>query len=675
MRPPMLRIHDDEMIIDLFAGGGGWSVAIEMALGRSPDVAVNHDPDAIAMHKANHPSTEHYIEDIYDVDPRVVAKGRNVGLLVLSPDCTDHSHAKNGAIVRNKKVRCLANVAHRWAAEARPRIIILENVVEWLLWGPLTEEGHVDKDHKGEFFDLWWRRLEDMGYRLSKKLLTACDHGAPTSRKRVFVVASCDPDIDPNEVWPTPTHGPGRPEPYKTAAECIDYSIPCPSIFMTRRQARKFTKATGIRCKRPLADNTLRRIRRGIFKYVIANARPFLVPVTHQDDERVYDIADPMRTVTGANRGEIGFIAPIVSPAKTWGGGGNEAAPADKPLRTITTSKRGEYAVVAPYITRVAHADVGKNGSRRRGAGEHAATSPLPTVTCSKDFAVVAPVLSAYYGESNGGGNDRERPLDHPLPTQTTANRFGMIAPTLVQTGYGERPGQAPRCLDLHAPLGTIIAGGGGSGNGKHALVTAFLELGYSERDTGGWNGGRAIDRPVGAVTCKDHHHLVTGHMVKLRGTSDEHVNASSMPYKTPVPTISANGNHVGEVRAFLTKYYGTGESKSLFEPLDTVTTKDRFGLVVIDGQEYQIVDIGFRMLEPRELFRAQGFPESYIIDPIVPKRDKLGRVKRNKAGEVIMGPLSKTGQVEKVGNSVSPPLAAALLRSVFAVSAARQAA
>ena len=626
MRPPLLRIHDDEMIVDLFAGGGGWSVAIEMALGRSPDIAVNHDFDAVAMHKANHPNTKHYTEDIYDVDPRIVCRGKKVGLLVMSPDCTDHSRAKNGAIVRNKKVRCLANVAHRWAAEVRPRVIVLENVIEWLDWGPLDDEGKIDKSRKGEFFELWWRRLEDMGYRLSTKPLTACDYGAPTSRRRQFVIATWDETIELDVAWPQATHGPGRPEPYRTAAECIDYSLPCPSIFMTKRQARKFTKATGIRLKRPLAPKTLRRIRRGIFKYVLNNPRPFLVPVTHAGDDRVYNPDEPMRTVTGANRGEIAVVSPLVAPAKTWGGGGNDAAPANKPLRTITCSKRGEFAVVAPYV---AHADVGKNGSRRRGKGEHPATQPLPTVTCSKDF--------------------------------------GLVAPTLVQTGYGEREGQAPRCLDIESPLGTIIAGGGGNGNGKHALVTAFLEQGYSERD-GGWNGGRELGKPIGTITCRDHHHLVTGHMVKMRGTSKSHVDASSSSYETPVSTISANGNHVGEVRAFLTKYYGTGEAKDLLSPLDTVTTKDRFGLVTVDGVDYQIVDIGFRMLKPRELFRAQGFPDTYIIDPIVPKRDSKGHVKRDKAGNVIMAPLCETSQVEKVGNSVPPPLGAAILRSVFAV-------
>lgn len=636
---PALRIDDDEMIIDLFAGGGGWSVAIEMIFGRSPDVAINHDPDAVAMHEANHPNTTHYIEDIYDVDPVFVCRGRRVGLLVMSPDCSEHSRAKNGALVRNKKVRCLANVAHRWAAVARPRIIVLENVTEWWDWGPLTEEGRIDKDRKGEFFEQWCQRLIDMGYRLSRKKLTACDYGAPTSRTRGFVIASCDPDIDPDDldIWPEATHGPGRAEPFRTAAECIDYTLPCPSIFLSKREALELTRATGIRCKRPLADKTMQRIRRGLFKYVLNAARPFLVPLTHggvgRNDNRVYNADEPMRTITGANRGEIGLVSPLISPAKTWGGGGNEAAPADRPLRTITTSKRGEFGVVAPIVT-------------------------------------------AYYGDGDGRTDDRARPVTDPLQTQTTANRFGYIAPTLVQTGYGERPGQAPRCLDLEAPLGTIIAGGNGSGNGKHALVSAFLEKGYSERSTGGWNGGQDLGKPAGAITCRDHHHLVTGHMVKLRGTSDAHMDARSTSYETPVSTISANGNHVGEVRAFLTKFYGTGESKPLTDPLDTITTKDRFGLVTIEGVEYQIVDIGFRMLKPRELFNAQGFPRSYIIDPIVPKRDKHGKIRINrKTGQPIMAPLCETGQVEKVGNSVPPPLGAAILRSVFAVRERRAAA
>lgn len=589
MHAPALRLMSDELIIDCFAGGGGASVGIETALGRSPDIAINHDRDAIEMHKANHPSTEHYIEDVYDVDPRAVTQGRPVGLAWFSPDCTEHSKAKNGSIKRDKKVRGLAWVACDWARLVRPRVILLENVEEWWDWGPLDDEGKINKARKGEWRELWWVTLERLGYKLSMRVMKSCDYGAPTSRKRLYIIARCD-GIDPEDCWPEATHGPGR-MPYRTAAECIDYSLPCPSIFMTATEARKFTKATGIKVKRPLADKTMKRIRRGLFKYVLGAAKPFTVRLTGAEigtsgyrDDRVYDLDEPMRTVTAAPRGEFSFVAPVL----------------------------------------------------------------------------------ARYNGDGAGGDDRAHDVREPLPTQTTANRFAVIAPTMIQTGYGERPGQAPRCLDLHAPLGTIIAGGAGNGNGKHALVQSRLEKvaawiykGYGGEDSakrkGGFAGAAPIDRPLSTVTCQDHNNLAVSHMIKLRGTSEGHMDASSLPAESPVPTISAGGTHIGEVRAFLQKYYGNGTPEDLREPLDTLTTKDRFGIVMVEGEAFQIVDIGMRMLEPRELFRAQGFPDTYIIDPIVAIK-KNGRVKR----------LSKTAQVEKCGNSVTPPVACALVLGCF---------
>ena len=685
MRPPELRlISDDEIIADLFAGGGGASLGIEMALGRSPDIAVNHDAYAIAMHKANHPNTEHWIEDVFDVDPTVVCRGRKVGLLWCSPDCTFFSRARNGQIRRDKRVRSLANVAIHWASTVRPRIIMLECVEELLTWGPLDEEGMIIKARKGEDFQTWWTRFERLGYHLEKRVLSACDFGAPTSRKRLFIIARCDGQPIP---WAAPTHGPGRELPWRTAAECIDYSLPCPSIFMTKAEASHFTAETGIKCKRPLADKTMSRIRRGLYKYVLNCAKPFVIPVSHGDkrpgDHRVHSVDDPLRTVTGAHRGELalvqpfltnyygevpgreqtraspldhplptqttanrfGIVVPFTVPVKTWGGGGNEPREIDRPVRTITTSKRGEFAVVAPYLARIANGEVTKHGpnkgAKRRGSGADSLEQPMPTITASS--------------------------ITH-----------AVIAPTLVQTGYGERPGQEPRCLDLQKPLGTIISGGNG-GNGKHALVTAFLSMGFSAPDgvkyTGGDNGARPLDAPTGSITTRDHHNLVVGHMVKFRGTSDAHMESSSASPEEPVPTISANGNHVAEVRAFLSKWYGNGSPESLTEPLDTVTTKDRFGLVVVGGTTYQITDIGLRMLTPRELFTAQGFPRSYVIDPVVTRTFTIKRGRRAGQTRTITGPLTPTLQVAACGNSVPPPVVCALVRSVFMEATARRAA
>lgn len=592
----LMTLRDDEIIVDAFAGGGGASLGIEMALGRSPDIAINHDPVAVAMHKVNHPNTVHYIEDVYDVDPVAVCQGRPVGMAWFSPDCTEHSKAKNGSIKRDKKIRGLADIVVVWAQAVRPRLIFLENVEEWWDWGPLDDDGKIDKARKGLYRKRWWRRLEALGYELDMRIMRACDFGAPTSRRRLFIIARCD-GIAPSQSWPTPTHGPGTELPYRTAAECIDYTLPCPSIFMTKKEARAFTKATGIRCKRPLEETTMARIRRGIYKFVLNCAKPFIVPVTHQGDHRVHDIDEPVRTVTAANRGEL--------------------------------------ALVTPYLAQTAFGE-GKGKTKRRGSGAHAATAPLPTVTAS----------------STG---------------------FAVVAPTLIQTGYGERPGQAPRCLDLHAPLGTVIAGGNGNGNGKHALVAAYLYKGFGDENRqGGFTGGQAIDKPISTVTCRDHHQLAVSHLVKLRGTSEAHLG-NSQDARTPMPTVVANGNHIGEVRAFLTKYHaantdgGAGRCGSLFDPMATIDTANRFGIVYVEGEEYQIADIGMRMLEPRELYRAQGFPDSYIIDPVVTYTTPKGKVKT--------GPMPKTMQVEKCGNSVSPPIAAAIIRAAFSVQAARRAA
>ena len=505
MRPPILRLHADEgLIVDSFAGGGGASTGIEWALGRSPDIAVNHDPEAIAMHQANHPATKHFCESVWDVDPVTVCRGRPVALAWFSPDCTFHSKARGGKPFRDRNMarrrRGLAWVVVRWAKAVKPRVICLENVEEFEDWGPLGDDGKPDKARAGFTFRRWVAQLEGAGYRVEWRQLRACDYGAPTIRKRLFVIARCD---GRPIVWPSATHGPGRAEPHRVAAECIDWSLPCPSIFER---------------KKPLAEATLRRIARGIRRYVLDAAQPFIIPV------------------------------------KSWGGGGNEPRGLGEPLRTVTASKRGEMA---------------------------------------------------------------------------------LVAPTLIQTSYGEREGQAPRTLDLHKPLGTVVGGGV-----KHSLVAAFLARHYGGHE----NDGAPLLRPIPTITTVDHHAVVTSHLVKLYGTS------YGAPVTAPMPTITSTGNHIGEVRAFLVAYYGTDQDPRLQLPLPTVTTRDRFGLVTVAGQDYAIVDIGMRMLAPRELYRAQGFPDSYVIDPMFEGK-----------------PLTKTEQIEKCGNSVPPPVAAAIVRAQFA--------
>lgn len=516
MRPPVLRTYGDELVIDNFAGGGGASLGIEWALGRSPDVAVNHDPEAVAMHAANHPDTRHLCGDVWDVKPREVCGGRPVGLAWFSPDCTHHSKAKGGK-PRDKgkaeKSRGLAWVVVRWANDVKPRVIILENVEEFEDWGPLTADGRPDKQRKGLTFRRWLGCLKSAGYEVELRQLRAADYGAPTTRKRLFIIARCDGQPI---VWPEATHGPGRGKAHRTAAECIDWSIPTPSIFGR---------------KKPLAEKTMRRIARGIFRFVIGSAQPFIVPLTHQ---RV-----------------------------------NDSAPhgLDQPLRTITAAHRGELA---------------------------------------------------------------------------------LIAPTLVQTGYGERPGQAPRSLDLQKPLGTIVPGG------KHALCAAFLAKHNGGHEATGTRAGE----PMHTITCRDHHGLVVSHLTKFYGTS------TGSPLSAPMPTVTTGGNkgggHLGEVRAFLTQYNGQSNALPLDAPINTVTTRDRFGLVYVHGEPYEIADIGQRMLAPRELYRAQGFPDTYRIDLQVTKTDKRGNVRT--------APLTKTAQIRMVGNSVCPPIAAALVAANVAL-------
>lgn len=496
-----------EIIVDNFAGGGGASIGIAQAIGRSVDIAINHDPAAVAMHKANHPETKHYCESVWDVDPRKVADGRPVGLCWLSPDCKHFSKAKGGKPVE-KNIRGLAWVAVRWAATVKPRVIILENVEEFKTWGPLLETGMPDPKQKGRTFKAFVHALQRQGYKVDWRELRACDYGAPTIRKRLFLIARCD---GKPIVWPKPTHGDpenervksGKLKPWRTAAEIIDWTIPCPSIFQR---------------KRPLAENTLRRIARGIQKFVVENPRPFILPIAH------YNGRNPVHSI-------------------------------DEPPRTVTAYPRGGH--------------------------------------------------------------------------------FALVSPTLVQTGYGEREGQAPRVPGLEKPLGTVVAGGQ-----KHALISAFL-MQYHQEKQRHEARGQVIDRPVLTLDTSNRYALVSSHIVKMRGTNIGHRTDE------PLHTVTAGGMHLGEVRAFLLKYYGSEDGQACSDPLHTVTTKDRFGLVTVEDQDYQIVDIGMRMLEPHELFAAQGFPANYIID-----RDEHGR------------PLSKAAQVAKCGNAVPPPFAEHLVRA-----------
>ena len=467
-----------EIVVDNFACGGGASTGIEAALGRPVDVAINHNAKALAVHLANHPNTLHLREDIRDLDPRKVDFGRPVGLGWFSPDCTYHSKARGGKPFRDRnrarRVRGLAWTVVRWAKERRPRVIMLENVEEFADWGPLLENGRPDPARRGQTFRRWHRQLESLGYQVDMRELRACDYGAPTSRKRLFIIARCD---DEEIVFPAASHGHWTgARPYRTAAECIDWSIPCPSIFERRR---------------PLAEATLRRIARGVMRYVVDNPQPFIVPASD------------------------------------------------------------------------------------------------------------------------------------------------ATAATLINTRNGEREGQEPRVRDIKRPYPTITAQGS-----QGALIAAFLARHYGGHE----NDGHPVSRPVSTITAQDHHHLVTSHILKFKGTCRD-----GQPVDAPLHTIQAQGTHYGEVRAFLMAYYGSDQDSRLERPLATVMTRDRFGLVTVHGEPYQIVDIGMRMLTPRELALATSFPDNYILDPMYDGK-----------------PLSKTDQVWMIGNAVCPVVAEALVRANF---------
>lgn len=551
------------LFVDNFAGGGGASTGIELAIGRNVDIAINHDPDAIAMHRANHPNTKHYCEDVWEVDPVEACNGKPVTLAWFSPDCKHFSRAKGGKPA-DKNIRGLAWVAVKWAYLVRPSVIMLENVPEIQTWGPLEKDNRPIKERAGETFDGFIKALstgistdhpafpemcealsiswesemamalvKGLGYDIQFRTLRSCDYGAPTTRQRFYMIARCD---GRKIVWPKPTHGQknsadvksGKKKPYHTAAECIDWSIPAQSIFERDR---------------PLAENTLRRIARGIRRFVIDNPEPFIVTVNHGGDNfRGQSINEPLQTVT---------------------------------------AKHG-YGIVTP------------------------------TIMCNN--------------ENNVGAR-----VDSPLPTVTTGNRNFLVAPTLIQY-HSETSKEEVRGQEVDQPIMTIDTAP------RYALSCAHIMKNYG----GGYTGaGSKVDAPLDTVTATDHNSLVTAHIMTMRNHMD------GQPVDEPLGTITAGTTHHLEVQAFLLKYYGNGTANSVNEPLDTVTARDRFALVTIHGEEYIITDIRMRMLQPRELFNAQGFPEDYIID-----HDADGKV------------YPKVKQVARCGNAVTPPVPAALVRA-----------
>lgn len=614
-----------EIIVDNFAGGGGASTGIEQATGRSVDIAINHDPDAIAMHKTNHPDTEHYCDSVWEVDPREAVKGRPVALCWLSPDCKHFSKAKGGKPVE-KSIRGLAWVAVRWAATVKPRVIMLENVEEFKTWGPLKRlpngEYIPDPNKRGITFHSFVRALKRHGYQVEYKELRACDYGAPTIRKRLFMVARCDGQPI---TWPKQTHGdPKLPEvrkgkllPWRTAAECIDWSLECPSIFER---------------KRPLAENTLKRIAKGIQRFVMETSEPFIVQTGYGERKgqqpRAISLRKPLGTVV-AGGVKHAVCQPVLTPFITEHANASSQRnmAAHEPLRTQCAEvKGGHFAVVAPFIAKTNHTSSKAAYDCFHGQGFD---NPLQTVTGRNGYALIAPVIARQMGKSVG------QQLNAPANTVLSKPKDSLVTAFLAKNYGGNYNGPGSAAL---APAHTVTT------KDHHSLVTAFMTKFRSG------SVGYELDTPVHTVTAGGEQKrlgtantqaLVTSHMIKMRGTNTGHRTDE------PMHTITAGGNHLGEVRAFLLKYYGTNVGHACDEPFHTVTTKERFGLVTVAGEEYQIVDIGMRMLQPHELFAAQGFPADYVIDV-----DHTGKR------------YPKAKQVARCGNAVPPPFAEALVRS-----------
>ena len=572
-----------ELIVDNFAGGGGASTGIEMATGYSVDIAINHDPEAIKMHKANHPNTKHYCENVWAIDPVKACNGHPVGLAWFSPDCKHFSKAKGGK-PKDKNIRGLAWVALRWAGLVRPRVIMLENVEEFKTWGPLNRGHHPIKAKQGETFQKFVQQLTDLGYEVQFRELIAADYGAPTMRKRFFMIARCD---GKPIVWPEPTHAPadsekvkaGLLEPYVGAYTQIDFSRPCPSIFDTSEEIKE---KYGIRAVRPLASKTLDRIAKGLKKFVLDNPEPFIIQCNHGGERRPNDIREPMPTITG---------------------------------------KHG-YGIVEPYMVQIGQTGFAKDRSKD-------VREPLTTIVSKNEHCLIEPTLAPYMGTNttnHPGGNCKD-----PIHTITTGNQQCLISPTLIQY-HSETSKDGVRGQTIKDPIMTVDS------SNRYGLVASFLHKYYD----GGYKGaGETVENPLPTVTAWDHNSVVTANLIQMNNHCD------GKDIRQPLPTITAGDGHFGEVRAFLIKYYGQGTGQDIKDPLDTVTAQDRFGLVTINGTDYQIVDIGLRMLEPRELYGCQGFPDDYIID-----HDYTGKT------------YPRSEQVRRCGKAVCPPIPAALVRA-----------
>lgn len=613
---------DGEIIVDNFAGGGGASTGIEIATGRLVALAVNHDPAAILMHRTNHPYTEHFQASVWDIDPKAVCRCRPVGLAWFSPDCKHFSKAKGAALV-DRKIRGLAWITLRWAATVRPRVIILENVEEFQTWGPVRK-GKPVKRLAGTTFRKFIDQLTELGYTVEYRELIAADYGAPTSRKRFYLVARCD---GKPIVWPKPTHSKtgadGLPK-WRSAAEIIDWSLPCPSVFASKAE---IMERYGLKAVRPLAKNTMRRVIRGVDKFTIRSGKPFIVPTGYGERKgqapRVHDIDAPVPTIVGT--GKENLCRPLLAPVTVTNTSNSVGGTVGAPVHTVTTA--GNQMLVTPFLAECNHS-----------GGGHIApvTDAHKTITAKHTGGIVAPVLIQYHTEQTE--HVRASGLGTPINTVDASNRYGLTCANLVEYYTGGRP------LDVQDPLHTVTS------HDREAVVAAHIAKYY------GGVVGEKVGEPLPTVTAIDHNAVCAAHVVKFKGDN------VGTPPSEPLQTVTASagkeracsGGTFAVCKAYLAKIRSGDdlghwpEIRALLNEFCGYTlADDEVLLLEINGVLYYIADIGLRMLSPRELYNAMGFPPDYIID-----RDYLGNE------------YKKSAQVARCGNAVCPPVASALVRA-----------
>ena len=609
----------DDCFVDSFAGGGGASTGIEMATGHPVDVAINHNEAAIMMHQRNHPFTEHYIEDIWQVDPIAAVRGRHVKLAWFSPDCKHFSRAKGAALV-DKKIRGLAWVVLKWAAAVRPDVIMLENVPEFTTWGPVRK-GKPVKSKAGQTYQKWLSQLEALGYKVETRKLCAADYGAPTIRTRFHLIARCD---GKPIVFPERTHAPrdsievksGKLKPWRSAAEVIDFSLPCPSIFASKKEIKE---QYGVNAMRPLKENTLRRIARGLDKFVIKSAEPFIVECNHKGNGHTQGLDKPCGTITAKH--SAGIIDPLMIPYHMHNHSNASGTDMNDPVNTVTGV--GAQMVVNPIVTPYAICN-------NAGNAPHGMDEPVPTVTTGGRNILVAPTLIQYHTEQSEK-EVRGQAIDDPIQTVDAANRYGLSSVFLSEYYGNARDG-----IGIREPMQTITA------KDRESINAAWLTQYFS-----GEGHYHSTEEPLATITTMEREGVTLAHLAHFKGKD------KGQSCRDPLMTVTARDGFA-DVRTTIVKWDGQTDlgywnevRKMLNQYCEYNLAEDEILLLNLRGVWYFISDIGLRMLTPRELYDAMGFPHDYIIDK-----------------DINGNPITRADQVARCGNAVCPAVAEALVRA-----------